>query len=160
MADLKDLTKDILASYEARIRNVQEIAENTHQLTEGFKGQRENMSKELKEVLAKSQSLRKKDFNEMMKGILLAQSEREQKVKEMLADFRKEQTETAERLRNLLKKGEDLRLTDFKKTLAGIKANQIKEKAENPAKQIRTELAQMREGIYKMLEKLKTEIKK
>ena len=151
MSNLKDLTKNIIDSHETRTQIIQEITEDTQKLIENFKKQREEMSKELKEALAKSQSLRKKDFNKMMEEVLMVRSKREEEVEKMLAGFRKEQTEIVEKLRDLLSRGEHIKLADFKRTLADIKKGQVKIDTRNIGGEIRIELAQMREGIYGML---------
>lgn len=158
MSDLKDLAKNIIVSHEARARIIQEIAEDTQKLMENFKNQREEMSNELKKTLAKSQSLRKKDFNKMMEEILLARDKREEEVRGMLANFKKEQMEISERLRELLGRGEGVKLADFKKTLANIKKDLTEKDAKNTGEQIRVELAQMRDEIYGLVGNLKKEV--
>ena len=153
---LKNLAGDIIASYDTRVRVVGEIVEDTHKMLDGFREKREEMSESLREVLAKFESLRKKDFNAMMQDILLTQKKREESVKKILADFRKEEIRVAERLRELLKRGEEIRLTDFKKTLTHIRQDQAAREA-HAGGQIRTELATMQDEVYKMLEAFKKE---
>ena len=133
-----------------------EIVEDTHKILDGFRGKREEMSDNLREILAKSESLRKKDFNAMMQDILLTQYKREDNVKKMLADFREEEARVAERLRELLKRGEELRLADFKKTLVRIRQDQTAREA-NTGEGVRAELATMQSEVYKMLEAVKEE---
>ena len=53
------IAKDIMASYEARIKVVQATTEDTKRLLEEFRERRERMSQGLKEALAKHGSLRK-----------------------------------------------------------------------------------------------------
>lgn len=154
--NLKNLAEDILASYDIRAKFVNEIVEDTHEVLDGFRGKRQEMSDNLREVLAKSESLRKKDFSAMMQDILLTQHTREENVKKMLADFREEETRVAERLRELLKRGEKLRLADFKKTLVRIRQDQVAREA-NTGEQVRVELATMQSEVYKMLEAFKKE---
>ena len=154
--DLKDLAEDIIASYDARVKVVGEIVEDTHQMLDGFKEQRQEMSDNLREVLAKSESLRKKDFNAMMRDILLTQQKREENVKKMLADFREEEARVAEQLKELLKRGEKIRLADFKKTLVRIQHNQAEREA-GTGEQVKAELATMQDEVYKMLEAFKKE---
>ncbi len=154
--NLKNLAKDIIASYDARTRVVGEIVEDTHKTLDGFREKRQEMSDNLREVLAKCESLRKKDFNTMMQDILLTQHKREENVKKMLADFREEEVRVAERLRELLKEGEKLRLADFKKTLVRIQQDQQRREV-NTGEQVRIELAIMQSEVYKMLEVFKKE---
>jgi len=119
------IAKNIVASYEARIKVVEQIAEDTKKLLEEFRHKREKMSQELKEALAQHESLRKKDFDKMMEGIIVSQSKREENVKQMLSDFQEQEMTIVKNLREMLKeKGEKLRLKDFKKTLVKIKKEQ------------------------------------
>ena len=154
--NLKNLAEEIITSYDTRVRVVGEIVEDTHKMLDGFKEKRQEMSDNLREVLAKSESLRKKDFNAMMQDILLTQNKREENVKKMLADFKEEEARVAERLRELLKRGEKLRLADFKKTLVRIQHDQAGREA-NTGEQVRAELATMQSEVYKMLEAFKKE---
>lgn len=154
--NLKNLAEDIIASYDARIRVVGEIVGDTHKMLDEFKEKRQEMSGNLREVLAKFESLRKKDFNAMMQDILMTQQKREESVKKMLADFREEEARVAEKLKELIKRGEEIRLVDFKKTLAQIRQDQIVREA-NTGAEVRAEFAIMQSEVYKMLEAFKKE---
>ncbi len=153
------IAKDIVASYEARIKVVQATVEDTRRLLEEFREKRERMGQELKEALSKHESLRKKDFNEMMGDILITQSEREENVKKMLADFQEQEMQVVENLREMLKKGEKLRLKDFKKTLAKIREEQEIREKETPTR-VGEELIQMQSEVREMLENFKREREK
>ena len=144
--NLKNLAEDIIASYDTRVRVVGEIVEDTHKMLDGFRERREEMSGNLKDVLAKFESLRKKDFNAMMQDILLTQQKREESVKKMLADFREEEARVAEQLRELLKRGEKIRVADFKKTLGRIREDQAVRET-NTGEQVRAELATMQDEV-------------
>ncbi len=153
------IAKDIVASYEARIKVVGQIAEDTKELLEEFRHKREKMSQELKEALAGHESLRKKDFDKMMEEILVAQSKREENVKQMLSDFQEQEMTIVKNLREMLKKGEKLRLKDFKKTLVKIKEEQEIHQKETPGR-IGEELTRMQSEVKEMLENFKTERQK
>ncbi|MFH1392342.1 MAG: hypothetical protein ABIG90_01490 [bacterium] len=153
------IAKDIVASYKARIKVIGAIAEDTQRLLEEFKEKREQISRELKEALAKHESLRKKDFDKMMEDILITQEEREHKVKKMLADFHIEGMVVVRNLNDMLKKGEKLRLKDFKKTLAKIKQEQEVRQKQTPSR-IKQELKTMQTEVHQMLENFKKEREK
>jgi DNA-binding ferritin-like protein len=154
--NLNNIAADIIASAEARIGVVREIVEDTHQMMSDFKERRETMSKELRETLAKCESLRKKDFDRMMSEIVARQNKREEEVRRMLEDFRKEEEMVTEQLRNLLQKGEEVRIRDFKKMMQGIRRKQ-----ENNVKEtnvsIADELQSMQREVHIMLENFKQE---
>jgi len=153
------IAKDIVASYQARIKVVQAIVEDTKELLEEFRNRREKMSQELKEALAKHESLRKKDFNKMMEDILVTQKTREENVKAMLTDFQEQEMAVVKNLKEMLKKGEKLRLKDFKKTLAKIRKEQETRQKETPS-QINEELARMRSEVQSLFENFKQEREK
>jgi len=153
------IAKNIISSYETRIKVIQGIVEDTRQLLEEFRNKREKMGKELKGALAKHESLRKKDFDKMMEDILMAQKEREKNVKQMLTDFQEEEMTVVTNLKEMLKKGEDLRLKDFKKTLAKIRKEQEIRQQETPIR-INEELGVMQSEVKKMLENFKKEREK
>ena len=87
---MQDITEDIISSYDVRIQSIGNIFDTTHQLLNGFqnsfldvKQERENVRTELRESLARNESLRKKDFDSMMQGILSTQDEREKEVRSL-----------------------------------------------------------------------------
>ncbi len=184
--DTENALENIVSSYETRIESVETLFETTYQLLQGLQDsvldtreEREKIHDQLKESLARNESLRKKDFDSMMsvisshqdkeeqevrnmsksylneqnnlihelreslrnfrdalakgesqrvrefetviKGILVKQEKRKQEVISKLREFQKEQQETSETLRNLLAKGKGLRIKDLKLMLAGFK---------------------------------------
>ena len=153
------IAKDIVASYEARLKVVQATVEDTKRLLEEFREKRERMGQELKEALSQHESLRKKDFDKMMEDILIAQKTREENVKQMLADFQEEEMTVVKNLREMLKKGEKLRLNDFKKTLAKIREEQEIREKETPTR-VGEELIRTQSEVREMLENFKREREK
>jgi F0F1-type ATP synthase membrane subunit b/b' len=104
--EMKNLTQDLIASYDAQVDAIGAIIDNTYQALDDFKDKRAKLSHELKETLASRQSLRKKDFDRMMNGILLHQEEKEKEVKQSVKNFLEEQKREARELRDALTQGE------------------------------------------------------
>ena len=154
--NLKDLAGDIIASYEARVKVVGDIIGDTHKAMDDFKEKRETMAEELQEVLAKCESLRKKDFDRMMADIVSRQNEREKEVRNMLETFRKEEEMVAEKLKTLLAKGEEIRIKDFKKMMADIRRDQER-KAKATGESVTGQLQDMRQEVHTMLDNFKKE---
>lgn len=153
---LKDVAESIVASYNERVKVVQAIIEDTHNLMDFFRRQREEMSQALRETLARFESLRKKDFDRMMGDIVARQNEREQEVKIMLESFRKEEEVVAEKLKNLLRKGGQVRISDFKKIMSEIQ-NGGTERMKDVNHAIGSEIQKMREEVHVMLANFKQE---
>jgi hypothetical protein len=183
VTEKESMLDNIISSYEARIQSVEAFLEATGQIFQDFqdsllsaKAEQEKINNQLRESLAKNDSLRKKDFDGMMSVIssYLDQSEYEvrklsrkyiseqtklvqqlreglrnfkdaltegrvQKVKELqtlikeiltkqdeskievtskLKEFQQGQQQTSKMIRDLLAKGEELRIKDFKAMLA------------------------------------------
>ncbi|MFC1613097.1 hypothetical protein ACFL23_02075 [Patescibacteria group bacterium] len=157
--DFKTIAEAIVLSYEARIGVIKGIVEDTHNLLEEFREKREKMSQELKDALSKHESLRKKDFDKMMEDILIIQKEREESVKQMLADFHDQEMAVVKNFREMLKKGKELRVKDFKKTLLKIRKRQEMRQKGTP-RQISEELSQMKLEVHEMLANFKKEREK
>jgi len=104
------LVAGLVASYEAGVQAVEAVVEAADRMLEPWRQEREKVSATLREALAKSASLRRKDFDAMMRGILLSQEEREREVKEVMKAYLKEQKEAAEALKAALDSGDPGRL--------------------------------------------------
>ena len=103
--EMKNIVDHIVSSYEARIQSVASLFDTTHQILRGFqeslldmKQERETLNAELRESLAQNESLRRKDFNHMMQGILTAQEGREREVRTLLNRYLDEQKQMAQDL--------------------------------------------------------------
>lgn len=96
------LVREVIASYEARVSSVEQIIEATHEMLEAFRSQREAMRIRLRETLARAASLRRRDFDAMIQGLLDSQEARERTVKETMRDYLAEQKALAATLRETL----------------------------------------------------------
>lgn len=153
--EMRRVAEEIVSSYQSRISTVASIIDNTHQLLDDFKNKRNEMSEQLKETLARGESLRKKDFDNMMKDILSHQDEREKRVKELLKTFFEEQKEVAEIIKKSLTGVEKIRIDDFKKMLQDIQAKQRTRENEVRVllKEFQAEYKELAESLRSLLDK-------
>ena len=107
---------NIITSYETRIQNIQTAFESSENITESshslfdnahhslndLKKERDILNTRLCETLAKNGSLRKKDYNTMMSGILCVLDEKEKEAERQFLNFIEAQKETAQSLKNSL----------------------------------------------------------
>lgn len=128
--EIARLARGIVASYEARISSVEQIIEATHEMLEGFKSQGQEVRAQLREALAKAASLRRRDFDAMMRGILSRQAEGEAAVRQRVKAYLREQREMAMALRESLAKIELESIGDFKEMVPGIQARQMERERE------------------------------
>ncbi|MEW5767342.1 MAG: hypothetical protein AB1797_06900 [bacterium] len=141
--EMKDIL-NIVSSYEIKIQSTSDMFDTTHQLLQGFResfldtrGEREKISAQLRENLAQTGSLRRKDFDWMMQGILSTQDEKEKEVKDLLRTYLDDQKEMANALRESLGKfkdsldrGEVQRVKDSQGLIKEILAKQDRRKNE------------------------------
>ncbi|MDD3978153.1 MAG: hypothetical protein PHI15_08390 [Methanomicrobium sp.] len=146
--DVRDVVDDIISSYEERIKSIGLIFDNTnvildeyHELVSNTKAERENLKVRLRDVLSKNDSLRKKDFDNMVGSIMSLQDERENEVRSLLNGYINEQREMARVLkenlgmfRDTLGKNNVQRVRNFREMLKKIIIEQDNRKNEIDAK--------------------------
>ncbi|MEI8004957.1 MAG: hypothetical protein WCI48_02030 [Bacteroidota bacterium] len=128
--------ENIITSYESRIQKIQTAFQSSENITESshtlfddvhhslndLKKERDTLNSRLCETLAKNGSLRKKDYNTLMAGILSALDEKEKEAESQFLTFIEDQKETVQSLKNSLLGIKDIRSLD-----AGEKISIIKE---------------------------------
>ena len=159
---MRKLTEEIISSYESRISAVCMIIDNTHQLLDDFREKRSEMSMQLKETLSNGKSLRKKDFDNMMKDITESQETRETETRNLLKTYLDEQKEAAKIIRESLEKhkgdcvnGEAGGINDFRKVITDIQASQKKreEQVRDMLTAFRNDHKMLSESLRSLLEK-------
>jgi len=111
--ETKNLIRAIIDSYEMRVETVGTLMRQTIKLLKNFQRQQEEMAEELRDILAKTEFLRKKDFDKIIEEIWRKRGEREKKVHETLESFLREEREMIDELRKLLSSGKPVRIDDF-----------------------------------------------
>lgn len=155
----------------------EKIENNQYIIREELKGyldKQKDIAAALRERLARftdhlkeNESNRLVDFKIYLKGLQSQQEKRGEEVRKMLEGFRKElevyraeQMLMSQTLRNLLSKGNSLRIRDFKVAISEIQAQQRERKAlwQEERKKVRETLAGFRlpKKIFSNLEKTKT----
>ncbi|MEK6848710.1 MAG: hypothetical protein AABX65_03700 [Nanoarchaeota archaeon] len=155
--ELKNFAKNIITAYEARVRIVKEIVEDTKKSLEVFKEKREELSGEIRDNLARNCSLRKADFNQMMGDILKMHGQKEERIKKILDEFKQEEETVLEKLSTLLKKGEKMRIRDLRKVVNEFQQSQ-ESKNQNTTLLVSTELEKMKNDMGAMLGNFKEEL--
>ena len=135
---------NIITSYENRIQKIQTAFQSSENITESshslfdivhnslndLKKERDILNSRLCETLAKNGSLRKKDYNTMMSGILCVLDEKEREAQSQFLTFIEAQKRTAQELKNSL-----LGIKDNPSQNAGEKISIIKEHLSQISKQ-------------------------
>ena len=140
MSTLPELNIDgffdsIITSYETRIQKIQtafqsseNITESSHSLFDNvhsslndLRKERDLLNSRLCETVAKNGSLRKKDYNSLMSGILNALDEKEKEAENQFLIFIESQKETAQSLKNSLLGIKDITTPDVNEKITIIK---------------------------------------
>ena len=139
-----NVVKDIVASYEGLIQGIGASIDAAPLILSEFqesilnkKHEGEKINILLQDVLAKNTSLRKKDFNNMMNGILSSQDRREKEASNLLRDYFNDQKNISQgvrenlgRFKDALVRGEAERVKRFHALIKGILAKQEERKKE------------------------------
>jgi hypothetical protein len=126
---------NIIKSYETRIQKIQTAFQSSENITEsshtlfdnvhsslnGLRKERDILNSKLCETVAKNGSLRKKDYNTMMSGILNALDEKEKEAENQFLVFIEAQKETAQTLKNSLLGIKDITSPDVNEKIILIK---------------------------------------
>ena len=111
---LKSLVGGIIDSYEMRVKTVTTVMRQTIQVLKDYQGQQEEMAEELKSILAKTEFLRKKDFDRMMEEMWGQRWKREKEIHNTLESFLREEREMIDELRKkLVEPGRFMKIEDF-----------------------------------------------
>jgi len=122
--EMKKLVLRVVSLYESRVLSVGMIIADSHKLLEDFRSQRNELCIKLRDKLANVKSLRKKDFDSMIKDIQGNQDTQESEVKNLLETFLKEQHELGCVLKNNLEKDDEIKAEDFKNIIQNIQVRQ------------------------------------
>lgn len=142
--DMDRFFENVIISYEDRIQKIQTAFQSSEDITESshflfdnvhnslneLKKERDILNARLCETLAKNGSLRKKDYNTMMAGILSALDEKEKEAGNQFLSFIEAQKEMAQSLKKTI-----LDLKDIAAQNAGEKITLVKEQLSQISKQ-------------------------
>jgi hypothetical protein len=108
--DSENFVDNVFGSYEARIQSVECLVETTRSVLESFDDsllhvpqEYGQISQQLRDNLANNGSLRKKDFDTMMRIVSTDQDRRSQEVRDLSRKYLDEQTQLVHELRGRLR---------------------------------------------------------
>jgi len=167
---------NIISSYESRIQKIQtafqsseNITESSHSLFDNvhlslneLKRERELLNSRLCETLAKNGSLRKKDYNSMMSGILGILEEKEKEAESRFLIFIEAQKETAQSLKNSLLGIKDITSRDAHQRIDRLKQqlSQISKLQEMRKEKVMKTFTDFQQLHLRMMESLESLLKK
>lgn len=154
---MRSFIQEIIDSYETRITAVGMLIDATHEMLQRFRDRRVEMSTELKEKLASSESLRHRDFDCMMQGVYLSQEEREKQIKHTLKDFLQERRQMAVQLKMLFADSRDKKVKEEKGRMEDFRAFFSEIKARHDARE--REVTEMLQGFHQEQENLSRGLK-
>jgi len=156
--NLRDLANSIIDSYEMRVRTVNGLMEQAYHFLKNFHTELEEMIGQVKDNLAKSESLRKKDFDRMMSGLTVRRLSREEEAETVFQNFQKEEKEMIGRLRNVIVSGGQSSLDDMEIIKEDIQKRQKERETGivQALKRIQMEQEELKMALKKLLEKGET----
>jgi len=153
--DLRALANSIIDSYEMRVSTVNGLMDQAYHFLKSFHMELEDMIVRLRDNLAKAESLRKKDFDHMIRDVIERRLQTEQEAKQSLKLFRKEEEEIIGRLRDIVLGGSSSTLEDMDAIKEDISRRQ-KEREKNiikALKRLQVEQEELRVALKNLLAK-------
>ena len=161
---------NIISSYETRIQKIQTAFQSSENITESshflydnvqsslndLRKERDLLNTKLCETLAKNGSLRKKDYNTMMSGILCALDEKEKEAETQFLSFIEAQKETAQALKTSLLGIKDITSPDVteKIKLVKVQLSRISELQETRKETVMKSFSDFQKLHNRMIESL------
>jgi len=134
--DLRELANSIIDAYEMRVSTVSTLMNQAYHFIKDFQVELEDMIVQLRDNLAKAESLRKKDFDHMITDIIERRREKEEEAKQSLKLFQEQEEEMISRLRKIILDGKGSSLEDIKAIKDDISGRQ-KEREKNIIKALK-----------------------
>lgn len=125
---IKEVGIDFITSYEKRIKLVMVLMREAARRIDGYFMEQDDMIGQLRERLARSEGLRKKDFDTFMGTILARRKEREKETQQALDNLWKEEKEMIDALQKVFtEKNADVDLEKMKTDILSRHQNREKE---------------------------------
>ena len=151
--NILSLIQQILTSYETKISATGMLIDKTHELLQESEKSLEKVSGQLRETLADSVSLRKKDFDNIIGEMQSQRAERHREIKKALNEFIFVHKETASQLRELVTDNQPKNIADFKAALSDIQTrhDEKEEKVRRLLKDFYDEQEAIMAGVHRLL---------
>lgn len=149
------ITQEIIQLYDQIVDRVAVLKEDTQETIASFSKEQEELRKRLKQNLAKGESLRKKDFDQLIGDIVEKRKQREKEIVEMIEQFKQDEEEMAAGLRKLAAKDKDVRIKDLKQLLTNFRKRQEERKEE--VQELNKAAQQIKKEANAMLERFRKE---
>ena len=153
--DLRALANSIIDSYQMRVRTVNGLMDQAYNFLESFQMELEDMIVRLRDNLAKAESLRKKDFDRMIKDVIERRYQSELEAKQSLTVFHEEEEGMIDRLRKIVLGGSHSNMQDMAAIKEDISRRQ-KDREKNiikAMKRLQIEQEEFRVALRNLLEK-------
>jgi len=146
--------ESVIDSYEARVKAVGALMRQTVEVLKRFDLEREEKVAELRDLLARAESLRRKDFDTQMGEIWARRREKEERVVGTLDSLLKEQEALVAWLRKVIGDG-NISLDEFKHLSQSILARQKDKEVEisRMLRELHLEQEEMETGLKRLLQK-------
>ncbi len=151
----KIFVETLLDTYETRVKVTIKTMRATVDYLSALSREQAKMTLELRGIMAKKQSFRRKDFDSLLQDIVGRNLDREKEITQALDDLQKEEDSMSARLRRIVTGEEQIELSEFKLVSKEIieRLHVREKKASDLLRQFHIEQAELSEGLRKLLDK-------
>lgn len=155
MEEIKTFIENLLDTHEIRVKVISKAMRATVDHLKDLSGRQAKMALELRDSLARKQSLRKKDFDSFLQDIVLQNLDKEKEITRAIEDLEKEEGAMSASLRRILAGKEQITLGEFKLTSKEIieRLTEREKKASDMLRQFHIRQGEVSEGLSRLLDK-------
>jgi len=149
--EFKELIEKIFDSYESKVKMVTSLMRQVHQKIIKYQNEQDLMINRLRDILAKNEFLRKKDFDLMIAEINNDQKKREKEIGQTVEEFCQEEGKIVAELKEIL----TLKSTSILEDFNIVKNKILSRSTENREKKI----SRMLKDFHRDLEEINTALR-
>ncbi len=155
MEEMKNFVENLLDTYETRVKVISGAMRATANHLRDLSGEQAKMTLELRGILAKKRSFRKKDFDSLLQDVVVRNLDREKGITQALEDLQKEEQSMIARLRGILTGREQIKLSEFKPLSKDMieRLSLREKKASDMLRRFHIEQAELSRGLRRLLDK-------
>lgn len=157
MEETKAVIENLLDTYEKRVGVISKAMRATTEYLGDLSNEQAEMALQLRDILARKESFRRKDFDSLLQDIVVWNIDRGKEITQALEDLQKEEESMITRLRGILTGREQIKLGEFRSLSKDIveRLSQREKKASDMLRRFHIEQGELSGSLRRLLDKRK-----
>ncbi|MCK4417158.1 MAG: hypothetical protein KAV99_03235 [Candidatus Latescibacteria bacterium] len=157
MEETKAVIENLLDTYEKRVGVISKAMRATTEYLGDLSNEQAEMALQLRDILARKESFRRKDFDSLLQDIVVWNIDRGKEITQALEGLQKEEESMITRLRGILTGREQIKLGEFRSLSKDIveRLSQREKKASDMLRRFHIEQGELSGSLRRLLDKRK-----